>query len=1024
MSVNPPETPRPRPAAAVAVSPPSRRPALSPLSQLSTAASPAQSFRTSTYQSPIRAPESVSGYSLAQSRFTTRFSASASQAGSVATTANPAGPVKFRRGHVRKRPGHPTQPPTSQSRARNPDDVDLMALEEPDQVFRLFGVRDVRRIEQRASDAAADKVAELRTMVGERYRDLLAAADSIVRMRSAADKLVDQLDAVDQAVRLAGAAVEGTPSKPGKVQRVPSRGGSLGEKRTLDSSATLSLTIHLLLTIPSLVHSLLETSDFLPAARLEDLGRLVYRELADFELPPASSDEDTEPRRLKDAFPIVEKQWETLSTLRPVVLRRALGELQTWDAPPINTAQTLTASVMLQGASLSSALSTLLDARSKALRSILAAPSTSSQTFETSAVTRQLEQALGLILRTVEAISAIFGGDATPGLLQQLLAEVEHPSAPSAEGAEAPTLPPVLTTFPNYATLQRHLPPAILAYSPSAAASASHKPLTAASISQQLDGWLETESERLVTGVTSWIAALSSPSSASAASAKPLALLRTTLRHVAATAAPPSTATASALRTRLERALEARLAAVYRARLSVVAARVRPALEALLLALPSSVADRDAAAFWFETPLAFPQAGAYARVAGGAGSGVSAPPVDPLEAFLGRVGKRVEGRAPLLDKGLGELEDAARELRADLQTWLGGADEGEDEELLARLRIEYVGAAGETLAAVAEALNGVLTDVADNVDNALFVGNFAFLLASSRTFTRDLLLGGVSSADPTLLGQWHARLAALQERSLAAWQKQAVALGVRKLQESMSSVAAASPSVTLWAWDATRVETLSAPLVPSAPSSALLSALRSLSSSLSHVGLHRTQASPAIAASLLDAFVHEVRDIAVGFAEQLEKGELADETRAGEVACQAAWDLALLRRLAVGSGAAGNQEQAQSWSEVETRFVSLVSPPSDDLPAQVSASARAYLERTQSILALLLPHPPSFYAALPAADPMATQAAGAAGAKPKPLSSAARLLPLGQPLASAEVKATGVGLVKPGPRLGLLPTRG
>jgi hypothetical protein len=46
------------------------------------------------------------------------------------------------------------------------------------------------------SDAAAAKVAELRTMVGERYRDLLSAADSIVRMRSAADKLVDRIDNV------------------------------------------------------------------------------------------------------------------------------------------------------------------------------------------------------------------------------------------------------------------------------------------------------------------------------------------------------------------------------------------------------------------------------------------------------------------------------------------------------------------------------------------------------------------------------------------------------------------------------------------------------------------------------------------------------------------------------------------------------------------------------------------------------------------------------------------------------------
>lgn len=37
-------------------------------------------------------------------------------------------------------------------------------------------------------------------MVGERYRDLLSAADSIVRMRASAEKLVDRLDRVESIV--------------------------------------------------------------------------------------------------------------------------------------------------------------------------------------------------------------------------------------------------------------------------------------------------------------------------------------------------------------------------------------------------------------------------------------------------------------------------------------------------------------------------------------------------------------------------------------------------------------------------------------------------------------------------------------------------------------------------------------------------------------------------------------------------------------------------------------------------------
>ena len=55
---------------------------------------------------------------------------------------------------------------------------------------------------RRYREAADAKVADLRTMVGERYRDLLSAADSIVRMRTAAEKLVERLDNVEAGVSI------------------------------------------------------------------------------------------------------------------------------------------------------------------------------------------------------------------------------------------------------------------------------------------------------------------------------------------------------------------------------------------------------------------------------------------------------------------------------------------------------------------------------------------------------------------------------------------------------------------------------------------------------------------------------------------------------------------------------------------------------------------------------------------------------------------------------------------------------
>ncbi|BGP13944.1 hypothetical protein JCM10213v2_001882 [Rhodosporidiobolus nylandii] len=971
-----------------------RRPApsvLSPLSSLTstTAASPNDSFRSASYQPsivshsslptlgrylPSSSSASAYGHTLAGS---SAFSAAASLAGSIATTANPNGPAKFRRAHAKKGRGGP-QHPLPQVKTANPDDVDLLALEEPDEVFRSFGVRDVRKLEKRASDAAAAKVAELRTMVGERYRDLLAAADSIVRMRTAAEKLVDRLDSVDDAVRGAGA--------------------------TLD--------VHLLLSIPSLVHTHLSTSSFLAAARLERLSQVVYRELSEFE--PDEEDQlfldgDGQPRNLLEAFPIVAKQQEALSGLRPLILRRARGELLAWEADPLSTAQTLAAITLLQDVSPSSALSTLLAARTEALQQALTAPS-SSRTG-TSDVVASLEQVIGLVLRTVESATAIFGGEgqAQEGLLAQLLRELERPSLTSAEKdaeeAEPTALAPILTTLPNYATLSRHLPRLVLNTTPILSVCSALSP---SAIDAELSAWLSASVDAVVAGVGRWISSLASPSPSSllstGASAKALSHLRAALSSSLARATPPSFSAASALSARLTRTIEARLAAVYSAQLSDLVSRVRPDLEALLLALPAddAEADRDPAHWLFETPLAFPSASKSP------GHGA----VDPFEAFLGRVEKRTKGRSPLLDRGLSDLEAQAAA--------------GEGEETRTRLRAEYLAAARDAFDGVVEQLERVLDEVEAQVDEALFVGRLAGLLGSEGAFARDLLLGeigDVGSTERTILAAFHDRLKALQERSLGAWREQAVRRAVAKIEEGMNELAASGSSGfgaagASWAWDASRSASRDAqPPIPSTPSAALLSALHALTSSLSRLPL-TTRADESVARALLVAFADDASKVAGRFAKQLGKNEEGELTK--EIAAQAAWDIALLRiLLELSNGVEGGKRESE---ELEQRFLRIASP-AGDLPAlssALSASTYLYLQRTQSVFGPLIPS--HTYPSL-STPPTATPAA-----RPIPLS-IQRLLPLGAPPSASTSSAAAVGqltpaLVKPGPRLGLLPTRG
>lgn len=142
--------------------------ASTPISSPGASASARRRGYTPSLAPSIRSPgpESVSGQSLLQltapssssSRYRS-FSAAHSQAGSLATTAanttTAGGPTRFKRNHARKRGGGGA-PPSAPAlvKSANPDDVDLLALEDPDQIFRAFGVRDVRKIEQRARSVA------------------------------------------------------------------------------------------------------------------------------------------------------------------------------------------------------------------------------------------------------------------------------------------------------------------------------------------------------------------------------------------------------------------------------------------------------------------------------------------------------------------------------------------------------------------------------------------------------------------------------------------------------------------------------------------------------------------------------------------------------------------------------------------------------------------------------------------------------------------------------------------------------
>ncbi|KAG0660810.1 hypothetical protein C6P46_004365, partial [Rhodotorula mucilaginosa] len=419
---------------------------------------------------------------------------------------------------------------------------------------------------------------------------------------------------------------------------------------------------------------------------------------------------------------------------------------------------------------------------------------------------------------------------------------------------------------------------------------------------------------------------------------------------------------------------------------------------------------------------------------GGGGHGVEAGTIDPFESFLVKVGKRVDGRSPLLDRGVTELEDAAREIRVDLESWLGStvvsvSDKEEEQEgdadLRRKLRDEYVLAAGEALAGIADAIGQVVQDVHHDVNGSLFLGNLVFILSTSPSFATDLLLADSVPASSSVLASWQKQLENVQQASLVAWQTQTVEKATARLRESLDLTAAQAPEATLWAWESSRkqvgpktngIEAEEIP-IPSSPSNATLAALTDLTTAMRHVGLHRSTADPAIAASLVDAFVARAVALATDFADAVEAADdgLPDNLMR-EIAIRVAWDLTLLMRLCA--------EPSATTHDLRKRFENMASSGRKGAldSETLDASVLDYLRRAQSILGPILPQ------SLIQSVALATQSAEQSGAKAKSTPAINRLLPLG-PAVSAfsavgDLHGAAAGLVKPGPRLGLLPTRG
>ncbi|NXD76736.1 COG1 protein, partial [Halcyon senegalensis] len=219
-------------------------------------------------------------------------------------------------------------------------------------LFEAHTAAELRAVERRLRAGIEQKREELRQMVGERYRDLIEAADTIAEMRLSAQRLLGAVRGLQR----------GGAARPGPV--APAR------PPVQESFYRAAAQLKLLLEVPEKVWGAVEAGRYLPAARLHLLGGHLRRQLQ-LDVPRARSSP------VLARFPILLRQHRDCpphSLSRSTILQESRALLKSQTVSDQAVAEALCAIMLLEDSSPRQALADFLLARKLAIQQLLNQP--------------------------------------------------------------------------------------------------------------------------------------------------------------------------------------------------------------------------------------------------------------------------------------------------------------------------------------------------------------------------------------------------------------------------------------------------------------------------------------------------------------------------------------------------------------------------------------------------------------------------------------------------------------------------
>ncbi|XP_057570849.1 conserved oligomeric Golgi complex subunit 1 isoform X2 [Hippopotamus amphibius kiboko] len=353
-------------------------------------------------------------------------------------------------------------------------------LRDPAVLFETHGAEEIRGLERQVRAEIEHKKEELRQMVGERYRDLIEAADTIGQMRRCAEGLVGAVKATDQycaRLRQAGSAAPRPPRDPQPQQPAQEKFYSMAAQ------------IKLLLEIPEKIWSSMEASQYLRATQLYllccHLHKLLQLDSSSSRYSPVLS-----------RFPILVRQVAAASHFRSTILHESKALLRCPAVSDQAVAEALCSVMLLEESSPRQALADFLLARKAAIQKLL------NQPHHGAGVKAQICSLVELLATTLNQAHALFytlpeGVLPDPslpcGLLFSTLDSItgQHPAGKG---------PGVLQEEMRLCSWFRHLPTSVVQFQP-ALRTLAH-PISQEYLKDTLQKWIHMCNEDIKTGIS------------------------------------------------------------------------------------------------------------------------------------------------------------------------------------------------------------------------------------------------------------------------------------------------------------------------------------------------------------------------------------------------------------------------------------------------------------------------------------------------------------------------------------------